>query len=46
MKQTLTASVDVELVQKIREVARESSFRNKSHLVEEALKWFLEGREW
>ena len=33
---------DEELVKKIRALSRESSFRNKSHLVEEAIKRFLE----
>ncbi len=42
MKQVFTVSIDEELVAKIRECARESSFRNKSHLVEEAVKRFLE----
>ncbi len=36
MKQTFTISIDEALVQRIREKTRESSFRNKSHLVEEA----------
>ena len=40
MKQTLTISIDEALVQKIRDRTRESSFRNKSHLVEEAVKKF------
>ncbi len=45
MKQVFTISIDEQLVQKIREFTRDSSFRNKSHLVEEAIKRFLEGRE-
>lgn len=44
MKQTFTISIDEALVQCIREKTRESSFRNKSHLVEEAIKQFLEER--
>jgi len=42
MKQVFTVSLDEETVRKIREFARKSSFRNKSHLVEEAVKKFLE----
>ncbi len=41
MKQILTASIDEELVQQIREHVRESPFRNKSHFIEEAIKRFL-----
>lgn len=42
MKGVFTVSIDEELIQKIREHSRNSSFRNKSHLVEEAIKRFLE----
>ncbi len=45
MKQVFTISIDEQLVQKIREHSRDSSFRNKSHLVEEAIKKFLEERQ-
>lgn len=45
MKQVFTVSIDEELVQKIREHSRNSSFRNKSHLVEEAVKKYLQGWE-
>ena len=41
MKQVFTISLDEELVQKIRNSTRDSAFRNKSHLVEEAIKKFL-----
>tara|TARA_Y100000310_G_C20695365_1_gene825310 strand:+ start:348 stop:479 length:132 start_codon:yes stop_codon:yes gene_type:complete len=41
MKQIFTISIDEELVKKIRDFARNSSFRNKSHLVEEAIKEYL-----
>jgi len=44
-KQTFTCSLEEKTVQKIRERARELSFRNKSHLVEYALKKFLEVRK-
>jgi metal-responsive CopG/Arc/MetJ family transcriptional regulator len=43
MKQTFTISLDEELAAAIREVARfrRDKFRNKSHLVEEAIRNFL-----
>jgi len=43
MKQVFTCSIDEELVQKVRSATRERSFKNKSRLVEEAIKKFLEG---
>lgn len=43
IKQVFTVSIDEELVAKIREANKTGSFRNKSHLVEEAIKRFLEG---
>ena len=42
MKQILTASIDEELFEKIRDHIRDSAFRNKSHFIEEAIKKFLE----
>jgi metal-responsive CopG/Arc/MetJ family transcriptional regulator len=45
MKQVFTISLDEELAAKIREKTRELHFRNKSHLVEEAIIEFLEGKE-
>jgi Arc/MetJ-type ribon-helix-helix transcriptional regulator len=42
MKQVFTISIDEELAEQIRAAARNGSFRNKSHLVEEALKRFLD----
>ena len=41
MKHIFTVSLDIETVAKIREHARLGRFRNKSHLVEEALNEFL-----
>jgi len=41
MKQVFTISMDEELVMKIRQYTRESSFQNKSQMVEEAVKQFL-----
>ena len=46
MKQVFTVSIDEKLVQKIRETTRNSMFRNKSHLVEEAVKRYIEERKW
>ena len=43
MKQVFTISIDEELASKIREAARNSYHRNKSHLVEEAIIKFLGG---
>lgn len=45
IKQVFTVSLDEELVARIREMKGKGSFRNKSHLVEEAIKRFLEGME-
>jgi len=42
MKQVFTISLDEELAAKIREKAREMHFRNKSHLVEEAIQKLIE----
>lgn len=42
MKHVFTVSLDIETVAKIREAARLGKFRNKSHLVEEAVKEFLQ----
>jgi len=44
-KQVFTCSLDEKTVKRIRDATRESSFRNKSHLVEEAILRFLEDRE-
>ena len=41
MKHVFTVSLDIETVAKVREAARLGRFRNKSHLVEEALNDFL-----
>jgi len=41
MKQVFTISLDEELAAKIREKTRTLHFRNKSHLVEEAIIEFL-----
>jgi len=42
MKQVFTISLDEELAAKIREKTRELHFRNKSHLVEEAIQKLIE----
>ncbi|MDP7180157.1 MAG: ribbon-helix-helix domain-containing protein [Candidatus Woesearchaeota archaeon] len=41
MKQVFTISIDEKLVDKIRSTYRKKRFRNKSHLVEEAIEEFL-----
>ena len=48
MKQTFTISLDEELALAIRQIAnfRKDKFRNKSHLVEEAIKNFIEEERW
>ena len=46
MEQVFTCSLDFETVAKLREFSRKSSFRNKSHVVEEALKKFMEAGKW
>lgn len=48
MKQTFTISMDEELASAIRNIAkfRKDKFRNKSHLVEEAVRDFLQKGEW
>lgn len=38
MKHIVSVSLDTETVEKIREILRTSPFRNKSHVVEEAVK--------
>lgn len=45
VKQTFTCSLEEATVAKIREAARERTFRNKSHLVEEAILKFLGVKE-
>jgi len=42
MKKVLAVSVDEEIIDRISQEAVKRSFRNKSHLVEEAIKNFLE----
>ena len=38
MKHVVSVSLDEETIVKIREILRKSNFRNKSHVVEEAVK--------
>ncbi|MFH1063522.1 MAG: ribbon-helix-helix protein, CopG family [Candidatus Woesearchaeota archaeon] len=44
MKQVFTVSIDATLAEQVKQRASESEFRNKSHLVEEAIKRFLEAK--
>ena len=48
MKHIASVSLDEETIIKIRELLRneDNSFRNKSHVVEEAVKRMHEVREW
>jgi len=43
MKHIVSVSLDEETIVKIREILRNSSLRNKSHVVEEAVKQFWKG---
>ncbi|MFH1064018.1 MAG: ribbon-helix-helix protein, CopG family [Candidatus Woesearchaeota archaeon] len=42
MKQVLTISLEEETARRVREFTRTSKFKNKSHVVEAAIKQFLE----
>ena len=44
MKHVVSVSLDEKTIIKIREILRNSSFRNKSHIVEEAVKKFWDGK--
>jgi len=48
MKQVFTISLDEEIATAIRQISlhRKDRFRNKSHLVEEAIRQFIERGEW
>lgn len=46
MKHIMSISLDEETIVKIRECLRAGSFRNKSHVVEEAVKKMHEVKEW
>jgi hypothetical protein len=43
MKHVMSVSLDEDTIIKIREILRTSSLRNKSHVVEEAIKEFWKG---
>ena len=45
MKHIVSVSLDEETIVKIREILRKSTFRNKSHVVEEAVKKLYGGGE-
>lgn len=45
MKHIMSVSVDEDTIIKIRECLRKSSLRNKSHVVEEAIKQFAKGEK-
>ena len=43
MKHVISVSLDENTIIKLREILRNSSLRNKSHIVEEAVKKFWKG---
>ena len=45
MKHVVSVSLDEETIVKIREILRKSTFRNKSHVVEEAIRKLHGGEE-
>ena len=45
MKTKLSISMDTELVEAVEDVVKEGSFRNKSHIIEYALKTFLREKD-
>ena len=45
MKEKLSISMDTRLVKSIESIVEEGRFRNKSHIIEYALKTFLRGGE-
>jgi len=42
MKHVMSISIEPETIVKIREILRKGNFRNKSHVVEEAVRKFFE----
>jgi metal-responsive CopG/Arc/MetJ family transcriptional regulator len=45
MKEKLSVTVDSELISKLDEIMRKEEFRNKSHLVEVAIKNYIKEKE-
>ncbi len=45
MKKVFSISLDQETIDRIHKTAKKRAFRNKSHLVEEAILKFLEGQQ-
>lgn len=45
MRQKLSITIKEEILQKIDELLKDATYRNKSHIVEIALQKFLEGKE-
>ena len=46
MKKKLSITVDNSVLEKLDSFLSDGSFRNKSHIVEQALRKFLEKKEW
>lgn len=45
MRQKLSITVNEKILQKLDELLKDATYRNKSHLVEIALQKFLEGKD-
>jgi len=45
MRQKLSITIKEEILQKIDELLKDATYRNKSHIVEIALQRFLEGKQ-
>lgn len=43
MKHVVSVSLDKSTIEKIQDILRKKNFRNKSHIVEEAVRKFWEG---
>jgi Arc/MetJ-type ribon-helix-helix transcriptional regulator len=44
MKKRISATIDSSTEKEIEKILKEGKFRNKSHVIEEAIKFFSEGR--
>ncbi|RLG12298.1 hypothetical protein DRN73_03095 [Candidatus Pacearchaeota archaeon] len=45
MKKRISATVDEKTIEIIKKILKKSKYRNKSHLIEEAIKFFKEKNE-
>lgn len=44
MKKRISATVDEETIRLVKEILKEGKYRNKSHIIEDAIKAFSEGK--